>query len=103
MSQTAIALVTYTQSAIGIAGHSVAQCFTYSRDITLTLTALSQQIAHDTCTQHVLTMLGETHSVTPSHLQQQGCIMPLHAPAHTHTLVHAIAYTLIHIHAQAHQ
>ena len=80
MSQTAIASVTYTQSAIDIADHSVAQCFTHSRDTALTLTALSQQIAHDTFTQHVLTIttIGlhnataractHTHLCTPLHI-----------------------------------
>ena len=98
VSQTAITLVTYTQSAIGIAGHSVAQCFTYSRDITLTLTALSQQIAHDTFTQHVLTIttIGLPNATARARTHTHLCT-PLHI--HLYIFMPIIAYTLIHIHA----
>ena len=98
VSQTAIASVTYTQSAIDIADHSVAQCFTHSRDTALTLTALSQQIAHDTFTQHVLTIttIG-LHNATARARTHAHLCTPLHI--HLYIFMHIIAYTLIHIHA----
>jgi len=98
VSQTAIASVTYAQSAIDIADHSVAQCFTHSRDTALTLTALSQQIAHDTFTQHVLTIttIG-LHNATARACTHTLLCTPLHI--HLYIFMHIIAYTLIHIHA----